>query len=550
MLSSTIGEYIDRREVYAALRPPQHLPLERLRNYDPVWVDFVADVGDGYRATKAVADQLAGQLPDIDKEWTERGSVLLFGGDLVYPTPSRKAYKERMQGPYREVLAQDRRVFAIPGNHDWYDGLGQFYSLFCAADMLDGSRVDQTCSYWSVDLHPRWEAWGLDIGLSETLDPSQKAYFKQRRVEFDVSERRGLILCVSKPFWESDDGGEIEEAVEEILPTEAEAVVYLSGDKHYLAAWGDRETHQAEPAALCVTAGGGGAYLSSTLAVPENVPRPRGGGHLSELLVWPPRSTWARQLRWHVVPKVLRTYSLVAFLGAIIALLGYLIRLAIDEAVTFGVIEGCPADQPLEPAGVVDVIDCVGGSGFGRAFGLLFGAALISTAWWVALIPVVALLWALARHGGASRLGGALACLVHAGAQAGVVLVASASAMVITAGVPSLPARGLLYAMLLWLVGGVLSAFVLAVYLLLASVFKVNLNELASAIWNQNWKNFVRLQLSSEGAEVHLFEIRKTKGENQAAALAKITLSFETRELNSAVYLSDGEVSQLAPGQR
>ena len=63
--------------------------------------------------------------------------MLVFGGDEVYPTPSRAEYHRRLIVPW-ETAAGDARldesphVFAIPGNHDWYDGLSAFARLFCS----------------------------------------------------------------------------------------------------------------------------------------------------------------------------------------------------------------------------------------------------------------------------------------------------------------------------------------------------------------------------------------------------------------------------------
>src|SRR5437870_1829068 len=65
----------------------------------PFWIDYVSDTGDGWNATYAVAF-LAAQpqltLPTGDQEVpTERGSILVFGGDEVYPTASLYEYQTR-----------------------------------------------------------------------------------------------------------------------------------------------------------------------------------------------------------------------------------------------------------------------------------------------------------------------------------------------------------------------------------------------------------------------------------------------------------------------
>ena len=66
-------------------------------------IAYVGDVGDGWHSTYAIASSLArlqlcitqdihGRTCDVQ---TERGNLLIFGGDEVYPTASRKAYEQR-----------------------------------------------------------------------------------------------------------------------------------------------------------------------------------------------------------------------------------------------------------------------------------------------------------------------------------------------------------------------------------------------------------------------------------------------------------------------
>ena len=70
-----------------------------------------------------------------------RGRLLIFGGDLVYPTPHADNYDARLVGPYRVASqfydGEREEMVAIPGNHDWYDSLVAFrrkslvLPLFC-----------------------------------------------------------------------------------------------------------------------------------------------------------------------------------------------------------------------------------------------------------------------------------------------------------------------------------------------------------------------------------------------------------------------------------
>ncbi|HEY6179460.1 MAG TPA: hypothetical protein VIX73_33625, partial [Kofleriaceae bacterium] len=70
-----------------------------------------------------------------------------FGGDLVYPVASREEYEQRLVMPYEHALPHTRAphpdVFAIPGNHDWYDSLISFTRRFCSERWFAGWRTRQ-----------------------------------------------------------------------------------------------------------------------------------------------------------------------------------------------------------------------------------------------------------------------------------------------------------------------------------------------------------------------------------------------------------------------
>ena len=81
VLTNVIGQYGDRREFQGGI--DQATPFDYSQDGDR-WIDFVADSGDGFESTFAVARLLTEDL-DADDDPTESGSILLFGGDQVYP---------------------------------------------------------------------------------------------------------------------------------------------------------------------------------------------------------------------------------------------------------------------------------------------------------------------------------------------------------------------------------------------------------------------------------------------------------------------------------
>src|SRR3954468_17450995 len=99
LVSTQFAIHADNREVQAIANKIVD-PFDYSRdpeNSDFFWFDFVADCGDGWNSTYAVASTLARhelklRLPDGRPCPLERGRLLIFGGDLVYPTPSGRAY--------------------------------------------------------------------------------------------------------------------------------------------------------------------------------------------------------------------------------------------------------------------------------------------------------------------------------------------------------------------------------------------------------------------------------------------------------------------------
>ena len=73
-------------------------------------------------------------------------------------------------------------VYAIPGNHDWYDGLTGFMRLFGQDDRwLGGWRTNQTRSYFAVELPHDWWLWGIDIQSDSLIDEPQLDFFGRVR---------------------------------------------------------------------------------------------------------------------------------------------------------------------------------------------------------------------------------------------------------------------------------------------------------------------------------------------------------------------------------
>ena len=295
-LSKVFAGFSDKRELQAAQPAPF---LDRSRGSE-LWLDYVCDLGDGFDATASVASVLTQPSVTIPPSSADdgavvgsapRGEVLVLGGDQVYPFASIQEYKDRLVGPYAAMFCEPGLtgdaekdlperlraplVVAVPGNHDWYDGLTSFTRLFTLPSTdskrwpwLGGWKVEQQRSYFAVKLPHHWWLWGIDIQLDTYIDNGQLAWFKDV-IAPEVEPGDGIILCSAKPSW-VDAGPDAPEAYDNldyferkiIEPTQAKLRVALTGDLHYYARFEcDGKGREGEQK---IIAGGGGAYLAPT----------------------------------------------------------------------------------------------------------------------------------------------------------------------------------------------------------------------------------------------------------------------------------------------
>src|SRR5260370_23752709 len=70
----------------------EYVPSQKAQAYEELWIDFVADTGDGFNSTYAVAYSVSQETLTAKKggasEKLPRANILIFGGDEVYPIAS------------------------------------------------------------------------------------------------------------------------------------------------------------------------------------------------------------------------------------------------------------------------------------------------------------------------------------------------------------------------------------------------------------------------------------------------------------------------------
>jgi hypothetical protein len=274
-IANIFGRHSDTRLIEALASQPQSV-FDYSHVAAPAgdfWLDYTADIGDGWNSTYAIADAIATPELSLDHqgkaEHTRAGSVLVFGGDEVYPYPSRTEYEVRTETPYRLAFAGRARpeVFAIPGNHDWYDSLVAFSRTFCRPERgFAGCATRQTRSYFALKLPANWWLLAIDLQLGADLDEPQVRYFQGVATQMDAEAK--LIFCVPEPRWILEDAYPSHSSYEEQSSTKfleekvfgRKARVFLTGDLHFY------KRHESAEGIQKITAGGGGAFLHPTHA--------------------------------------------------------------------------------------------------------------------------------------------------------------------------------------------------------------------------------------------------------------------------------------------
>ena len=301
--AATFGSYADKRELQAALADIAGVDGDYSQHTGDLWFDYAADMGDGFDATYSVARLLSANL-DMQLGYTlERGRFVVLGGDQVYPTASRDEYQNRFIGPFRAALpyvvdGQNPQMYAVPGNHDWYDGLTSFLRIFCQKKSGDrggrwigGWQTNQRRSYFAIRLPNDWWIWAIDSQLESDMDHPQLLYFDALVADMlkdGPPSKHKIILLAAEPGWvhcASDEAAEKCRRATEAFNTLAhfekryvrsngfQLKLVLSGDlHHYVRYEKNGESDPARPKhTVRITAGGGGAYLLGTEEMPSMI---------------------------------------------------------------------------------------------------------------------------------------------------------------------------------------------------------------------------------------------------------------------------------------
>jgi Calcineurin-like phosphoesterase len=255
---------------------------------------IAGDTGEGDHSQYAV-------VPGLLKAG-EGTSFLVTMSDVIYPIGDVNDYLVKFFRPYRDYPAA---IYGVPGNHDWYDGLGGFMRHFCDAEPLAGPRPTpvgfkgrlrerlwrapsvlgpktlEECRalrpaeaqqgrlpgpYWALDAGPI-RFVGIDTGIMGHLDGDQGDWL--RRISADTKPK---ILLTGKPIYVDNEHHPGRIADRDFT---VDDVVRDPANRYIAAVGGDIHNYQRYPVPVdgrtiqYIVAGGGGAFMHATHTIPK-----------------------------------------------------------------------------------------------------------------------------------------------------------------------------------------------------------------------------------------------------------------------------------------
>jgi 3',5'-cyclic AMP phosphodiesterase CpdA len=249
----------------------------------------IGDTGEGDASQHVLRDSLLRAAAAEDVKF------VLISSDVVYPTGAMRDYELRFWLPFKGIT---KPVYAIPGNHDWYDALEAFVATFfqpeaartamrarLEADERVSSTTDATIEsliqraaflrgqygvrtgfqqgpFFQIQT-PEFALVAVDTGVLRRIDPAQLAWL---RAALEASRGKMTFALLGHPLFagghDMAEGDEGFTAVRSVL-REFGVRAVMAGDTHDLeyyteevgGAGGARTIHHW-------VNGGGGAYLS------------------------------------------------------------------------------------------------------------------------------------------------------------------------------------------------------------------------------------------------------------------------------------------------
>ncbi len=249
----------------------------------------IGDTGEGDASQHILRDQLllAGHRPEV--------KFLVLSSDVIYPSGAMKDYEPKFYLPFNGF---HKPIYAVPGNHDWYDALESFAANFLEpraaraamrarreADLklttttearIDGMihetarlreeygirAAQQRATFFEI-LTDQFSLVVADTGILRRVDEQQMNWLKQALTR--AGDRFKMVI-LGHPLYAAGRYQAAEEEkfaqVHELLRKHAVDVV-MAGDTHDFEYYKENYANEENDRSMYhFVNGGGGAYLS------------------------------------------------------------------------------------------------------------------------------------------------------------------------------------------------------------------------------------------------------------------------------------------------
>lgn len=527
IVSSAFGNYADKREIEAALHESTIEEKEadqvnkEYSEKDEIWLDYISDTGDGFNSTYSVAHLVAQPFLEVKingvEKKIERGKILVFGGDQIYPTPTMEMYENKFRIPFRAAfpyteMKDHPHLYAIPGNHDWYDGLNNFIKLFCQKRWIGNWITKQHRSYFALQLpHGHW-IWATDIQLNSDIDKPQLDYFLHI-AKNKMKDGDKVILFTAEPAWvykQMYKGNKSFEKLDyftQVYITEDKynwvgkkfkLVATITGDLHHYSRYCDsNEDHQY------ITAGGGGAFMHLTHNLPKQLPK-LPYENISQQVIFPSEKQ-SKCLSWWNLAFPALNWQFAALLSGLYTILLWVLQsnsldvfpyrfLEVIQHNSFGdfirnslrAIMGIPSITILSLVFFLGIFVFTDKKSGRKGLGILgFAHALIQLFMMFFLFRIAAKVFTSHLVWNLSNFGWDLGILLFVG-----------------------------------VIGGGIGACIMGIYIFLTNrLFNIHIDEASISFSHAGYKNFLRIHVQKESITIYPIGIKKeTKNWNQSGS--------------------------------
>ena len=256
----------------------------------------IGDPGEGDPSQHALRDQI------LNVARQDAVKFVVIASDVVYPNGEARDYEAKFYLPFKGVT---KPIYAIPGNHDWFNALDGFAANLMSPDAAQAALVARANAdlrfssttegrvrglisdaarlrrYYGIqsglqrapffELHTgRFSLVAVDTGILKSVDDRQMAWL---RAALERSKGTFTLAVLGHPVYAAGRyQGEAPESfrtVHELLKA-FDVPIVLAGDTHDFEYYRDRGAAEADDRHYFVN-GGGGAYLSigTALGFPE-----------------------------------------------------------------------------------------------------------------------------------------------------------------------------------------------------------------------------------------------------------------------------------------